>query len=179
MFDGRWIKSANVANCLVFLTCVTFLHPISVVPPHGLEVGSVHVVIIKEPSQGTYKTSSLLTFPEELIEFLRLRLKVGFADYAAKNLEFSLFVCHPLSRSYDFCVTGLCISSACASPLCFWRTRWAASGPSVQRSIGPHRGPIHDVLPVTASLYALSSTSSPPHARTHAAALGSANQYER
>lgn len=42
------------------------------------------------------------------------------------------FVCHPLSRSHDFCMTRLCIWAACTLPFVLppW---WAADGSAGQR----------------------------------------------
>lgn len=148
---------------------------ISIVPPHCLvSAGSLNIVIMKEPSQGTYKTSALLTFPEELIKF-QTWIKSGFCRLRCEELGV-LSVCLPPTEPVLWFLRdrALYLKSVRVA-LCFWRTRWAASG---QRSSGGGGGLTEAPFTMCSpSLTLCTRSQARPPFPTHAAAPGSANQY--
>lgn len=85
---------------------------------------------------GTYKTLALLTFPEELIKF-QTWIKSGFCRLRCEELGV-LSVCLPPTEPVLWFLRDRALYLECVRvALCFWRTRWAASGPAVRRSSGP------------------------------------------
>lgn len=89
--------------------------------------------IITKLCQNSCKTLALLTFPEDLIKF-QTWIKGGLCRLGCKELGV-LSVCLPPTEPVLWFLRDRALYLKCVRvAFCFWRSRWAASGPAVQRA---------------------------------------------